>query len=123
MKYFLCPEDPDGIPFIEAEDITEAKEKMCSPCIEASPDDFECDGPIEADPSEIPAIKASKNLLENIGAYIHEMKESIMELIAAIDGSNHCETCSDEFGTSACSECPWFQAKSKALKLLKQVEE
>jgi len=122
MKYFICPEDPDGIPFIKAEDITEAKKEMCTACREPSPDDFECDGPIEADPSEISAIKASKNLLENIGAYIHEMKECIMELIAAIDSSNHCETCSDEFGTSACSECPWFQAKSKGQKLLKQVE-
>lgn len=120
MKIFICSEfSDDG--YVEAENINEAKIKMCTPCIEENVLG-DCDGPIEADSSEIPAIKASKNLLENIGAYIHEMKESIMELIAAIDGSNHCETCSDEFGTSACSECPWFQAKSKALKLLKQVE-
>lgn len=121
MKYFLCPEDPDGIPFIEAEDITEAKEKMCSPCIKASPDDFECDGPIEADPSEIPAIKASKNLLENIGAYIHEMKECIQELISAIDDSTFCKECCDK--GCACSDCSWFKAKNKALKLLDEVEE
>ena len=120
MKYFLCPEDPDGIPFIEAEDITEAKKEMCTACIEASPENFECDGPIEADPSEIPAIKASKNLLENIGAYIHEMKECIQALILAIDSSTLCKECCDK--GIACSECPWFKAKNRAIELLKEVE-
>lgn len=47
MKYFLCPEDPDCIPVIEAENIDEAKKEMCTACIEAPPEDFECDDPLE----------------------------------------------------------------------------
>jgi len=44
MKYFICPEDPDYIPFIEAENINEAKSKKCALCIGSYLDDFECDG-------------------------------------------------------------------------------
>ncbi|MEA4872385.1 hypothetical protein SDC9_172163 [bioreactor metagenome] len=121
MKFFICSEDPDCAPYVEAENIAEAKEKMCESCIEAWPEDFECDGPIEADPSKIFAIEASQNLLIKLGNYIHKMKQSIMELISAIDNSTFCEECCDK--GNACSICPWFQNKSKALKLLKQEEE
>lgn len=113
MKFYICPDDPD---VIAAENIDEAKKNICGSC------KFECNGPKEVASSEIPMIKASKNLLINTGNYIHEMKQCIKELISAIDGSNHCETCSDEFGTSACSECPWHQAKSRAFGLMKEVE-
>ncbi len=121
MKFFICSEYPeDG--YVEAENIAEAKEKMCKPCIEEQgSEDFECDGPIEADLSEIPAIKASKNLLINIGNYMLEMKGCIKELISVIDNSTFCKECCNK--ACVCSDCPWFKAKNKALELLKEVEE
>ena len=119
MKIFICSEFPeDG--YVEAKNINEAKIQMCAPCIdELVPGD--CDGPIEVELSEIPAIKASKNLLINIGNYIHEMKECIKELISAIDNSTLCKECCDK--DCACSDCPWFKAKSRGLELLKEAEE
>ena len=53
---------------------------------------------------------------------IKELEEAIKELIIAINDSNFCTTCSDEFGTLACSECPWHQAKEKAIRLLAKEE-
>lgn len=52
-----------------------------------------------------------------------ELEEAIKELIIAINDSNFCTTCSDEFGTLACSECPWHQAKVRAIRLLAKEEE
>lgn len=119
MKVFICSEFPeDG--YVEAENINEAKIKMCTPCIEENVLG-DCDGPIEVDSSQIPAIKASKNLLVNIGVYIHKIKECIQELISAIDDSTFCKECCDK--GCACSDCSWFKAKNKALKLLDEVEE
>lgn len=51
---------------------------------------------------------------------IKELEEAIKELIIAINDSNFCTTCSDELGTSACSECPWHQAKVRAIRLLEK---
>ena len=51
-----------------------------------------------------------------------ELEEAIKELIIAINDSNFCTTCSDEFGTSACSECPWHQAMMHAIRLLVEEE-
>jgi len=52
-----------------------------------------------------------------------ELKSIIKELISAIDEqSSFCTTCQDEFGTLACSECPWAQAKVKAIRLLVKEE-
>lgn len=64
MKYFICSEDPECIPYVEAENAAEAKEKMCVLCIEASPDDFECDGPIEASQFQIAGIEKAKAEVE-----------------------------------------------------------
>lgn len=60
MKYFICSEDPECIPYVQARNIDEAKVKMCTLCIEASPDDFECDGPDEVSESQIVSIKKAK---------------------------------------------------------------
>jgi len=82
MKYFICPEDPDCIPYAEAENVTEAKEKICTPCIEVALEDFKCDGPTEADPSKIPTIKeASRILLINIGAAFYRRRAETEERI------------------------------------------
>lgn len=120
MKVFICSEFPED--YVKAENIAEAKGKMCKLCIEdLRSNNYECDGLIEADSSEIPAIKASKNLLINIGNYMLEMKGCIKELISAIDDSTFCKECCDK--GCACSDCSWFKAKNKALKLLDEVEE
>ena len=50
------------------------------------------------------------------------LEESIEGLIKAVNESNFCETCSAEFGKLACSECPWHQAKEKAIRLLAKEE-
>ena len=112
MKFYICPDDPD---VIAAENIDEAKKNICGSC------KFKCNGPKEVASSEIPMIKASKNLLINIGNYIHEMKQCIKELISAIDNSTLCKECCDK--GCACSDCPWFKAKSRAFELLKEAEE
>ena len=54
---------------------------------------------------------------------VRELEEAIKELIIAINDSNFCTTCSEEFGTLACSECPWHQAKVRAIRLLAKEEE
>lgn len=54
---------------------------------------------------------------------VRELEEATKELIIAINDSNFCTTCSDEFGTLACSECPWHQAKVRAIRLLAKEEE
>ena len=66
-------------------------------------------------------IKESNNFLINTGNYIHEMKQCIKELISAIDNSTLCKECCDK--DCACSDCPWFKAKSRGLELLKEAEE
>ena len=54
------------------------------------------------------------------GNYIHEMKECIQALISAIDNSTLCKECCDK--DCACSDCPWFKAKNRAVELLKEVK-
>ena len=49
---------------------------------------------------------------------VQQLEESIEGLIKAVNESNFCSTCSEEFGNLACSECPWHQAKVKAIRLL-----
>lgn len=112
MKFYICPDDPDVIAM--AENIDEAKTNICGSC------KFKCNGPKEVASSEIPMIRESNNFLINIGNYIHEMKGFIMELIAAIDSSTLCKECCDK--GIACSDCPWFKAKSRAFELMKEVE-
>ena len=113
MKFYICPDDPDVIAM--AENIDEAKKNICGSC------KFECNGPKEVASSEIPMIKESNNFLINTGNYIHEMKECIQALISAIDNSTFCKECCDK--DCACSDCPWFKAKSRAFELLKEAEE
>ena len=50
------------------------------------------------------------------------LEEAIKDLIKAVNASNFCDTCSEEFGDLACSECPWHQAKEKAIRLLAKEE-
>ena len=50
------------------------------------------------------------------------LEESIEGLIKAVNESNFCSTCSEELGNLACSECPWHQAKEKAIRLLAKEE-
>ena len=131
MKFYICPDDPD---VIAAENIDEAKKNICGSC------KCKCNGPKEVASSDIPMIKASKNLLINTGNYIHEMKQCIKELISAIDNSTFCKECYDKDCACsdcpnstfckeccdkdcACSDCPWFKAKSRGLELLKEAEE
>ena len=52
-----------------------------------------------------------------------QLEEAIKDLIKAVNASNFCDTCSEEFGDLACSECPWHQAKIKAIRLLTKEEE
>ena len=113
MKFYICPDAPHVD--IAAENINEVKKNICGSC------KFKCNGPKEVASSEIPMIEASKNLLINIGNYIHEMKQCIKELISAIDNSTLCKECCDK--DCACSDCPWFKAKSRGLELLKEAEE
>ena len=54
---------------------------------------------------------------------VQQLEESIEGLIKAVNESNFCSTCSEEFGNLACSECPWYQAKVKAIRLLTKEEE
>lgn len=42
-----------------------------------------------------------------------ELKSIIKELITVIEQSSFCKDCQDEFGTLACSECPWAQARDR----------
>ena len=51
-----------------------------------------------------------------------QLEEAIKDLIKAVNASNFCEICSEEFGDLACSECPWHQAKVKAIRLLTKEE-
>ena len=51
-----------------------------------------------------------------------QLEEAIKDLIKAVNASNFCDTCSEEFGDLACSECPWHQAKIKAIRLLAKEE-
>ena len=51
-----------------------------------------------------------------------QLEEAIKDLIKAVNASNFCDTCSEEFGELACSECPWHQAKIKAIRLLAKEE-
>lgn len=112
MKFYICPDDPD---VIAAENIDEAKKNICGSC------KFKCNGPWESQKKPLQTlIKASKNLLINTGNYIHEMKQCIKELISAIDNSTLCKECCDK--DCACSDCPWFKAKSRGLELLKEAE-
>ena len=53
---------------------------------------------------------------------VQQLEKYIKELIKAVNESNFCETCSEEFGDLACSECPWHQAKIKAIRLLAKEE-
>ena len=53
---------------------------------------------------------------------VQQLEESIEGLIKAVNESNFCSTCSEEFGNLACSECPWHQAKVKAIRLLVEEE-
>lgn len=53
---------------------------------------------------------------------VQQLEESIEGLIKAVNESNFCNTCSEEFGNLACSECPWHQAKVKAIRLLAKEE-
>ena len=53
---------------------------------------------------------------------VQQLEEAIKDLIKAVNASNFCETCSEEFGDLACSECPWHQAKVKAIRLLAKEE-
>ena len=53
---------------------------------------------------------------------VQQLEESIVGLIKAVNESNFCTTCSEEFGNLACSECPWHQAKVKAIRLLLKEE-
>ena len=53
---------------------------------------------------------------------VQHLEESIEGLIKAVNESNFCSTCSEEFGNLACSECPWHQAKVKAVRLLAKEE-
>ncbi len=53
---------------------------------------------------------------------VQQLEESIEGLIKAVNESNFCRTCSEEFGNLACSECPWHQAKVKAIRLLVKEE-
>ena len=53
---------------------------------------------------------------------VQQLEEAIEGLIKAVNASNFCETCSEEFGDLACSECPWHQAKVKAIRLLAKEE-
>jgi len=63
------------------------------------------------------ALAITKTLLEEkatLEAENAELKAIIKEMITAIDDeSNLCTDCQDEFGTLACSECPWAQARDK----------
>ena len=53
---------------------------------------------------------------------VQHLEESIEGLIKAVNKSNFCSTCSEEFGNLACSEFPWHQAKVKAIRLLAKEE-
>ena len=53
---------------------------------------------------------------------VQQLEESIEGLIKAVNESNFCSTCSEAFGNLACSECPWHQAKVKAIRLLLKEE-
>ena len=54
---------------------------------------------------------------------VQQLEESIEGLIKAVNESNFCSTCSEEFGEFLCSGCPWYQAKVKAIRLLTKEEE
>ena len=51
-----------------------------------------------------------------------ELKSAIEGLIKAVNASNFCDTCQEELGTLACSECPWYQAMMQAIRLLVEEE-
>ena len=63
------------------------------------------------------ALKAENDRLsqkvQQFEAENAELKSIIKELISAIEQSSFCSDCQDEFGTLACSECPWAQARDK----------
>ena len=53
---------------------------------------------------------------------VQQLEDAIKGLIKAVNESNFCGACSEEFGNLACSECPWHQAKVKAIRLLVKEE-
>ena len=47
-----------------------------------------------------------------------ELEEVIGELIDAVNDLSVCPDCHEDSGEFLCSECPWHQAKVKAIRLL-----
>ena len=111
MKFYICPEVPDE-GYIEAKDINEARDILnCDECFDY----------LESDctPKQISLVYES--LVNENAELRREMKQCIKELISAIDNSTLCKECCDK--GCACSDCPWFKAKSRAFELLKEAEE
>ena len=52
-----------------------------------------------------------------------ELEEAIKELMFAIDDLELCTSCVRESGEMVCAQCPWLQAKVKAIRLLAKGEE
>ena len=52
-----------------------------------------------------------------------ELEEVIGELIDAVNDLSVCPDCREDSGEFLCSECPWHQAKGKAIRLLFAKEE
>ena len=53
---------------------------------------------------------------------VQQLEEVIGELIDAVDYLSVCPDCHEESGEFFCSECPWHQAKVKAIRLLAKEE-
>ena len=49
---------------------------------------------------------------------VKELEDAIYDLVSAVNYLELCSTCYKKSAEFICSECPWHQAKVKAIRLL-----